>query len=649
MKPIWTEAFKDRPTIELADFLVLALLFFALPFIVIYSAHDGFITPKWCALAVGLFAVGGIHFWRATQGREFIVPLHPVNGLILGWWLWKLIGISWASSFWLALEDFAQSTVLIALVFLSQSILYQERRRIVTLGVLLSFAGSLIALWVLALDFLRAFGDEPTRVMSRLSDWRDELAIAGFGNTGHISDFLVLSFLATLCGLFIVQGTKRVLFFCCLLWVQAAALIVCWSFHSIVSLVVASAVMGFLLLRRWQYAPRFKRRLPRLWIAAAGWILVVLFFVTDQPLNPHQSKLWKPRASAQTALPGIFGHAFSSARWQQGGVTRQAIWLTSAEMVKTHPLLGVGTGNFTYVYPTIETPALLNNPEIAQYAYMWTNAAHNIFLQQTSELGILGFLLLIGLIGTGGYFTYQRLSGESASNHMILSWAFCGLFALTLQGQMNFILELPASSLMFFLILSLCMVLPKRGVVVDLIMPVTRPFGPFEAGIMMKNMRLPTALVFMGTLTGAASIAFAVVLMLIAFGGSWFALKPTKASIEYKHLYEEMRFFNQTGALENPEASIARAEKILQLNPGHRDARANLIELLLLNPTAENSAKAVEQAEQLGNTLQDAKFLRLSALALTADGKPVDAGAYWTILEKRYPGSTPLSIGKRNQ
>lgn len=639
MKPVWTEAFQDRPLEKLADYLLLALLFFMLPFVVVLSAHDGFITPKWCALGVGVFVIGAMHFWRAARGRDLIIPLHPINGLIAGWWVWKLIGLSWAPSFRLGLEDFAQATIIVSLTLLAQSILYQERRRIVTLGVLMTFSGGLIAVWVIVLDFLRAFSSGEVRVLSRLQDWRDQLALAGFGNTGHISDYLTLCFLATLCALFFVQGKSRIAFYCVLLWLQAAALIVCWSFHSNVSLVVASALLANFLIKRWKYAPRFRSRLPRLGIAAAGWLAVVLFYAVDHPANPHQTALWKGSATAETNLPGIFGHAFSSARWQEGGVTRQAIWLTSIQMIKNNPLLGVGTGNFTYVYPTTQTDAVLNNSSISRYAYMWTNAAHNMFLQQESELGIVGLLVLLGLIGSGGYFFLKRMEYESTSNHLILAWGFCALVALTLQGQMNFILELPVSSMMFFFVLSLPMILPKRGVVVDLIMPVTRPFGPFEAGIMMKNMRMPTALVFMGRVNGVWAIVYGTVLAAIAVWGCLLAIGPTRASMRYKPLYEEMRMLNSMGLLVSPDASIQQARSVLELNPGHRDARANLVELLLLSADPEKAKQAVEETELLGGTLQDAKYLRLRAQALAATGKEEEALVYWNQLEERFPAT----------
>jgi hypothetical protein len=169
------------------------------------------------------------------------------------------------------------------------------------------------------------------------------------------------------------------------------------------------------------------------------------------------------------------------------------------------------------------------------------------------------------------------------------------------------------------------------------VMPVTRPFGPFEAGVMMKNMRTPTALILMGSLKGFSAVVYGVFLIAVVAYGSLQAVKPLKASMEYKPLYEEMRHFYSTGILSDKSQAIAQAEEVLNLNPGHRECRAHLIELLLINPTAQEIERANAESLTLGKTLQDAKQLRLRALVMEAAGKPVEALPYWDLLFTRYP------------
>ena len=64
---------------------------------------------------------------------------------------------------------------------------------------------------------------------------------------------------------------------------------------------------------------------------------------------------------------------------------RAAVWADAYRLLQDHPLLGVGPGGFAENSPTaVEEPDL-----------RW---AHNEFLQQGAETGLLGFALLVGLI-----------------------------------------------------------------------------------------------------------------------------------------------------------------------------------------------------------------------------------------------------------
>lgn len=65
-------------------------------------------------------------------------------------------------------------------------------------------------------------------------------------------------------------------------------------------------------------------------------------------------------------------------------------WLAGLKMIKTHPLFGVGLGNFKTVMP--------------QYAPPGTDIdsmAHNMFIEVAAELGIPAFLLFVGIFYSG--------------------------------------------------------------------------------------------------------------------------------------------------------------------------------------------------------------------------------------------------------
>ncbi|MGI5501401.1 O-antigen ligase family protein [Lentzea sp. CA-135723] len=72
--------------------------------------------------------------------------------------------------------------------------------------------------------------------------------------------------------------------------------------------------------------------------------------------------------------------------------TRMLRWQAASRMLADDPLLGVGPGGFRQEYA-----AAGHNAEIDEQ----TPVAHNLFLEVAAELGIPGFLLLIGLVAVG--------------------------------------------------------------------------------------------------------------------------------------------------------------------------------------------------------------------------------------------------------
>ena len=76
-------------------------------------------------------------------------------------------------------------------------------------------------------------------------------------------------------------------------------------------------------------------------------------------------------------------------------ITRIKLWETAGYMIKDHPLLGVGSGNFRAFYPqyTKLHPELLK--DIVQTPYFHP---HNVFLKVQCELGIIGTFAFGGLM-----------------------------------------------------------------------------------------------------------------------------------------------------------------------------------------------------------------------------------------------------------
>jgi O-antigen ligase len=79
-----------------------------------------------------------------------------------------------------------------------------------------------------------------------------------------------------------------------------------------------------------------------------------------------------------------------------GGTGRTDIWKVGLRMVKAHPVRGVGSGNFK-----ISSIHYVLQPGTIRYDYFigHPKVAHNMYLHVLAELGIVGLLLFMSIIG----------------------------------------------------------------------------------------------------------------------------------------------------------------------------------------------------------------------------------------------------------
>lgn len=647
MRPALLKPFLERPLAGQVAWYLLAGLVLAAPLLVWPAAKDSFVLPKSTLLHAATFLLLGAALARSAFGSPLRLPLHPVNGFLLLWVLWQGATILWSKSPWMARDQFADSLILLAFVLLLQSTVVGDRRRLVVLGALLALASIIVALWVLVLDFRSAFFPGSIGVRQTLGDWRDVLSTASFGNTSHVADFLVMGFLVALG--FFLTSRRRVAaaIWMPALWLLAAALIVSWSVHSNASLIVAAPLL-LVLLRPWRHMPPLRRRTRLLVPLAAGWIVIIAFFTIDQPLNPHHSRHWRIEEATHehSAMGGIFGQAFSSPRWKEGGPTRLAIWLTTLEMIRANAWLGVGAGNFTFAYPATTSELVRNNPDLAPYAGLWTNAAHNEVLQVWSEQGIVGLMLLVAAVGAAFHAMGVRRRYGDFGNAVVLAVAIAMLVAWCLQAQMNFPMELPVSSFLFVVLLSVPAVLPQRRSERDLLMPVWRDFPGVRLGIMLKNMQRPTELHAGLNVPRRAAMPAAVLCLAAALFPAWLCVQPLRSDVQFRPLYEGIR---RPGALEDP-TEVRRLEALalrtLEIDPRHVDARSALSDLYV---RTGQYAKALEHLPLVRRRLNAVEVFVREAVSLDALGRPQEALRAWDEVFRRHPQAGGAHPGPWNR
>jgi O-antigen ligase len=135
---------------------------------------------------------------------------------------------------------------------------------------------------------------------------------------------------------------------------------------------------------------------------------------------------------------------FSVDNLLQGG--RPQYWGNVLTIVKDFPLFGTGLGTFASVYPVYQTVALEGQ----------LTHAHNDYLEYLSELGLVGFILLLGAIAFIVLDSFSTWSERR--NPEIKGLAMGGLIAVVIMlihSITDFNLHIPANKLLFTVVLSL--------------------------------------------------------------------------------------------------------------------------------------------------------------------------------------------------
>jgi tetratricopeptide (TPR) repeat protein len=136
-------------------------------------------------------------------------------------------------------------------------------------------------------------------------------------------------------------------------------------------------------------------------------------------------------------------------------------WKTSALIVKEHPFLGLGPGNYGNQY-LIYQARVLENPANASFKRIsrevnLINAeyAHNEFIQSLCDTGILGFALfsfLVAVILITGYRGWKDINALDIS--LLVLGCNTGLISLLISGLFGFPFHVPVTGMIFWLLLA---------------------------------------------------------------------------------------------------------------------------------------------------------------------------------------------------
>lgn len=577
--------------------------------------YNNFDLPKtvWISF-FGLLLVG-LTLIALVRGRPFRISLSYLNVALLVFLAINFLSLVKAQS-WSLAKDHIQFLLMIYLIILVlQDYLNGNRRRLMMLAWALVVSAFLTGVWVLYQDFMQAFAPGRLPIVPRLSDWRGFLS-AGLGNTNYIGDYLAFVFPIALLLYLYVRGKVREILTLGALGVLYAGMIVCWSVTSNASLIAACLVLGFMLVR-YESQRFWRRKAVRLAVLFAGFALITLFYTTNHPLNPHR--------------PSIFREAFGSERWKAGWPTRLVIWANTSEMIRKNPWLGIGAGNFPYRYVQELSPMLFERPDLMVYAGAYTNAAHNDLLQLWAELGVFGLAAMVFIIALFYRELADGLAGSGKINFLIRLAAICCMSVFVIQSMMNYPLRLPTSTVLFFSLLCIPIVLKDNAQKArsQFLLPLELDYGQLKITAYVEKMRIPRELEFQFLPTRWVAYVL-VCLVAMAFA---LALGLSLAPMQSDYHYNRATVLLQYDAKADAEQEFRTA---LALNPEHSDCRSAYTVFLL---NEKRYDEAIHHLIRLRERLEASEiYLRLGEAYMNL-GQKEKAIENWRIYFARRPAA----------
>jgi hypothetical protein len=174
-------------------------------------------------------------------------------------------------------------------------------------------------------------------------------------------------------------------------------------------------------------------------IAAAAAVLVVTIAAAVVPgsLNSRDVGDHKRYSGIVPLLRDTFDTRSTALR------TRMGLWRRTLVMVREHPLLGVGAGNWPVAFPRYAEPGAAEDGVLS--ATLAPRQAHNDFLQLTAESGLVGMIAL-GLLILGTVMAVRRrLTSDDEETRATTAGAAGALVALVALCFASFPFEMPGT------------------------------------------------------------------------------------------------------------------------------------------------------------------------------------------------------------
>jgi O-antigen ligase len=145
---------------------------------------------------------------------------------------------------------------------------------------------------------------------------------------------------------------------------------------------------------------------------------------------------------------------------------RELMWFTTFNMIKDHPVIGIGVNAFRLNYQNYQAGFLNKHPEYIPYLGS-AESPHNQFLEITAEQGIVGVLLFLWINivffkSCMGFINKTPADEAHLKKKMIVIGIMAGVAAILIHGLVEFPLNLVPNAMLYWIYLGFVMVIQNK-------------------------------------------------------------------------------------------------------------------------------------------------------------------------------------------
>jgi O-antigen ligase/Tfp pilus assembly protein PilF len=390
-------------------------------------------------LIAEILVILGLMFWgfKVLSQEKAKLTSSTLNFPILSFISICILSLIWSNSFFVSLKELPLFLAGPLLYFIITNNISNERQISRILNILLIVGGLFGIYGILqykGIDFsfwLRNIGRQQVFGL--------------FGNVNFFAEYLIIPLPIAVSLFFATQNKLKKILLLIGIIVMGVSLTATFTRGSYLGFGVSLIFMFFLFL--FSRGKSFVKENKKLFIVIFLAIIIILsLFIIPNPLNKSGTVISKIKNRISVGQL-IQGHNIKR---------RIATWKFTVLMIKDHPLLGSGIG--TYKYNTLKYQAefFKQGENRSLYPHGFADKAHNEYLQLWAEMGIVGLGIFIWLIIS--YFScglkiLRKIKDEYKQG--IIIGLMGSVVAVLIDGLFGFPLHLPATVILFWLVLAL--------------------------------------------------------------------------------------------------------------------------------------------------------------------------------------------------